>query len=344
MRLGVICFTAAGSKLSGCLTVGLKQAGHEVIRVNCLKGEKDLSLGEWTRMAFTECEGIVYIGACGIAVRAIAPFLRDKTVDPAVITVDEQGHFVVSLLSGHLGGANQLAVEAAAVLGATPVISTATDLHGCFAVDLWAQKQGIILDSRETAKAISARLLDGGTVGFYSDFPIDGNFPNGLYSAEAGELGICVTLNADKHPFERTLRAFPRVVTLGVGCRRGVATETFEAVLLGALSEMRLPLEAVMGLATIDLKREENCLCNFARKYDLSLSFFSADELAELSGRFSASGFVQQVTGVDNVCERAAVLASGGTLYFGKYTGQAVTVAAAVSNWRVNFGNSNGWN
>ena len=116
-------------------------------------------LDEWTAAQFAASDALIYIGAVGIAVRAIAPHCRSKAADPAVVVLDECGRFAVPLLSGHLGGANALARRLAAVCGAVPVITTATDLHGLFAVDEWAKRQGCIVADQELINLVSGALL-----------------------------------------------------------------------------------------------------------------------------------------------------------------------------------------
>ena len=118
-------------------------------------------LDEWTAAQFAASDALIYIGAVGIAVRAIAPYCRSKAADPAVVVLDECGRFAVPLLSGHLGGANALARRLAAVCGAVPVITTATDLHGLFAVDEWAKRQGCIVAGAHQA---GQRRIAGGKV------------------------------------------------------------------------------------------------------------------------------------------------------------------------------------
>ena len=336
MRLALAAFTAKGERLALRLAEGLAAGGDEIAEVRSLRGEGPRpSLGEWTAQAFSDCEGLLFVGACGIAVRAVAPHLRDKRTDPAVVAVDEQGRFAVSLVSGHLGGANALARRAAAILGATPVVTTATDLRGRFAVDLWAKEQGLVLGDRELAKAISAALLDGRTVGFWSGFSVEGPLPEGLAAAESGELGLAVTLDPARRPFDRTLAAVPHILTLGIGCRRGASAGTIERVARRALEGVAC-LEAVREVATLDRKAGEPGLLAFCEARGLPLRAYPAAELARVEGEFTPSAFVREVTGVDNVCERAAA-AGGGRLLLRKRAEEGVTVAAAAPDWKVRF-------
>ncbi len=138
------------------------------------------STKEWAGKQFESADGIIFIGATGIAVRSIAPYVASKKTDPAVLVTDECGKFVISLLSGHLGGANELALQAAEALHAVPIVTTATDLEGKFAVDVFAKKNNCHIFRMKEAKEVSAALLAGEKVGFYSEFPWEGELPDGL--------------------------------------------------------------------------------------------------------------------------------------------------------------------
>ncbi len=338
MTVSLIAFSKNGAAVMNAIACCLSDRGETVLDTYLLheKSAAQPSLREWTGHAFGG-DAVIFVGACGIAVRAIAPFIRDKLEDPAVICVDERGQFVIPLLSGHVGGANALAATIAKAVGATPVITTATDVQGRFAVDVWAKDYGLHLYERQYAKELSAALLDGRTVGVFSDFLIDGSLPDGMAAADSGNLGLCVSWDTQVQPFFHTLHAVPRTVTLGVGCRRNVPAEAFEHTVLDCLRQNHIAIEAVASLATIDLKSNEPCIRAFCEKYRLPLVTASAETLAAVEGEFTASAFVGKVTGVDNVCERAAVLAGGGPLLFRKQSRDAVTVAASSPDRRVCF-------
>ena len=139
-----------------------------------------VSTSQWAGEQFQAGkEGVIFVGACGIAVRSIAPYIAGKKTDPAVLVIDECGKFVIALLSGHLGGANELALRCAGYLKAVPVVTTATDLHSRFAVDVFAKKNGCAIFHMKAAKEASAALLAGESIGFYSEFPWDGELPEG---------------------------------------------------------------------------------------------------------------------------------------------------------------------
>ena len=344
MKLAIAAFTGRGAELANRLAGALTDAGSPPPEVAVFgrAGDSGRSLRDWTERAFSHAGGIVFVGACGIAVRAIAHFVRDKLTDPAVVAVDERGKYAVALLSGHAGGANALAARVADAAGGTPVVSTATDLAGIFAVDVWAAERSLHLGERALAKEVSAALLAGETVGFACDFPVAGVLPEGLADGPAA-LGICVTLDAAKEPFPRTLHAFPRIVTVGAGCRRGISAEMFEREILGALGDARIPLAAVRQLATIDRKAEEPCILAFCERYGLPLAAASAEVLSALEGEFTPSEFVRGTVGVDNVCERAALYASReGRVIMKKHAAGGVTAAAAADRWTCGFGEETG--
>lgn len=285
--------------------------------------------------SFAESELMVFVGSCGIAVRKIAPFVHDKRTDPAVVCVDELGTFVIPLLSGHIGGANALAGRIAESLRATPVITTATDINRRFSVDTWATETGCTISSMKLAKAVSAAILED-DIPLKSDFFIVGSLPNGVTPGETGKLGIYLTAT-DKEPFENTLRLVPKVLHLGIGCRRGTEKAAIENAVAQVFEENHLDLQAVRCAASIDLKKDEEGLLSFCKEQTIPIRFCSAEELKTVPGSFTPSPFVQKVTGVDNVCERAALLGAD-KLIVTKTACHGVTVAVAMENWEVHFG------
>lgn len=324
MRAAVIAFTRRGAALGRVLADGLCATLHAPGRfAGAVNARSYESLETWTAEHWRSADALVFIGAAGIAVRAVAPHVKDKFTDPAVVSVDELGRFAVPLLSGHVGGANELAARIAALTGAQAVVSTATDVNGLFAVDVWARKRGMDITDRTLAREISAALLEGKPVGFKSDF---GHARPGGLTAR-GALGVWVTCRTGAGPFEKTLRLVPRVLTLGVGCRRGTAEEAIAAVVDEALEDY--DRAAVAGVATIDLKKNEAGLLALCTHSQWPLTAYTAEALAGAAGAFTSSSFVRDVTGVDNVCERAAVLASGGDIVIPKRAKNGVTVAVA---------------
>ena len=304
MTTAVIAFTRRGAALGRSLADALGGSLHVPARFAPEVGaEAYASLEGWTAWAWARADALVFVGAAGIAVRAIAPHVRDKFSDPAVVSVDEAGRFVVPLLSGHVGGANELARRVAALTG--------------------GQERGMAITDRVLAKEVSAALLEGRPVGFASDFGHP--CPEGLTAGPA-ELGVWITDRTGEGPFPRALRLVPRSLILGIGCRRGTPEAAIAAAADAALAG--LAPEAVAGVATIDLKKDEPGLLAFCARRGLPLTTYSAEALAAVEGDFTPSAFVRGITGVDNVCERAAA-AAGGRIIVPKQANNGVTAAVA---------------
>ena len=285
--------------------------------------------------SFSSAEALAFVGSCGIAVRKIAPYVHDKRTDPAVVCVDELGTFVIPLLSGHIGGANALARRIAEHLHATAVITTATDVNRRFSVDTWATEHGCAISSMKLAKAVSAAVLEG-DIPFKSDFSVVENLPNGIIPGESGHLGIYLTVT-DVEPFEKTLRLIPKRLHLGIGCRRGTEKEAIQTAVEQVFRAHHLDCRAVRSAASIDLKKDEEGLLSFCREQNIPIRFYSAEELKAVSGDFTPSAFVQTITGVDNVCERSALIGAE-KLIVRKTACHGVTVAVAMEKWEVHFG------
>lgn len=338
----IISFTRGGGQTAERLARGLEAAGWRAENWCLPKWAADFpaatpvrgTLSQWCGFRFQSGGGLIFVGACGIAVRTIAPFVQSKTKDPAVVVVDEKGEYAISLLSGHLGGGNDLARTVARILGGTPVITTATDVRGKFAVDVWARDNDLAIPSMALAKEISAAVLAGEPVAFRSDFPVEGAVPPELSGGPEARLAIEVGVYRKEKPVFA-----PRCLTLGLGCRRGKAPEEIGALVDRVLAEQGILPEAVAEAATIDWKRDEEGLRAFCQNRGWPLRFFSAEELGAAPGDFSPSAFVSRTVGVDNVCERAAVLASGGgRLLVKKQAENGVTVAVAQKDRRICFG------
>lgn len=327
MKLELIAFTAKGAALAQELVTAIENGGHQGGMTR-----DGLPLQEWTARAFGRADGLIFIGAAGIAVRAIAPHIKHKSVDPAVVVVDEGGKFVIPILSGHLGGANDLANAIAEILDATPVITTATDVRGVFAVDQWARRQGLFVVNPSKIVDISGNLLGGEEISFFSQWPVAGTMPQGLYCAPQDEAQVVVALESN----ENALHLSPPI-SLGIGCRKGIEAEAIEGLFQRILAEEHISPKAICGVFTIDIKGEEPGLLTFCEAHGFFLMTYSAEILALAEGVFTPSQFVKQITGVDNVCERAAAV-GGGQIFRKKTKENGVTMALAVMepelNWR----------
>ncbi|MBQ1316202.1 MAG: cobalt-precorrin 5A hydrolase [Lachnospiraceae bacterium] len=342
MRIRILSYTKRGRDTAAETAASLRTDGH-ICRTFALPkfaGPDDViagSAGDWAAEGFREDDALIFVCAAGIAVRAVAPCIKDKTKDPAVIVMDEAGRYVIPLLSGHIGGGNALAEEIARLTGAAAVLTTATDVNGVFAVDVFAKKNRLRISDRELAKAVSAALLAGEKVGFRSDVPVSGVLPDGLTEGEA-DLGIYIGRRQASLPYPRTLILTPQRYTAGIGCRRGKSAKELSAFLLKQLTALGIGAEELSAVSSIDLKKDETGILELASELGVPFLTFTAKELAAVPGTFSGSAFVLSKTGVDSVCERAAVRAFGGRLIAGKSASDGMTCAIAVSEEEISFG------
>ena len=271
-----------------------------------------------------QCDAIIFVGATGIAVRAIAPFICGKAVDPAVLVIDEAGRYVISLLSGHLGGANALARTAASLIEAEPIITTATDAESAFAVDTFAKENGFLLTDLRKAKAVSAKVLRGEKLRIYSDIPMErlvqrpARHEAELVSAQdIDRADIVISYRthilkpAEKSSQAIGLRLIAKRVHVGLGARKGVTQAEVAAAVATCLEDAGIDPRAVVALASIDLKKQEAGILAYSYESGVPFVTYTAEELRTVEGAFAGSSFVQSVTGVANVCERAAAYAAG---------------------------------
>lgn len=370
-RWNIYSFTETGSSLNFGLCRELSRRGYEcagaaVSRFASGFGLRSLDNG-WKQQigSIWGKRGLIFIGAAGIAVRSIAPWVSDKFTDSPVVVMDEAGQYVIPLLAGHVQGAVEMAYIIAEILGAVPVITTATDVRGRFAVDVFAKKNGLILTDRRLAKEISAAVLQGEKVGFYSEFPVEGEYPmegeysvEGEYPAEGAvmrtgelpkELALCRTveeLSEYDHKIaavqsaasvkterdrENCLLLLPRNLIIGIGCRRNVPEDLLEQELQKLLDKWGVRSGQIRKFASIDRKKDETGILALADRFQAPFVTFSPEELSEIESVSSRSSFVQETVGVDNVCERAALYASKSRiLYREKCCMEKCTFAAAA--------------
>lgn len=293
--------------------------------------------------AWQEYDSLICIMAAGIVVRSIAPLLQDKRTDPAVVVCDEKGEFAVSLLSGHLGGGNTLARQVAHLLGGQAVITTASDVLGHTALDLWCQEQGLTVAGKHQLTRVMAKLVNTGSVTLYNDaydaylLP---ELPPDIILTDAPETAdvvISYRRTPDRGPDKALLH--PEALVAGIGCNRNTPAEEIAEALQQTCAVNNLALQSVCGLASIDLKKDEPGLLAFAEEQGVPIAFYSPEQLNSVEG-VTASAAVLQATGAKGVAEPAAILSSGnGSLLVRKMKWPNVTVAisfSAESNRREN--------
>jgi cobalamin (vitamin B12) biosynthesis cbiG protein len=329
MNIAIFSFTKNGSYLNVRLMDILKQ--NNILSYTLPKYMIDdrmtalINLKETVEAHFTD-DAIIFIGATGIAIRSISPYVKDKFSDPAVLVIDELGRYVIPLLSGHVGGANELAEYIGGAINATPVITTATDINGVFAVDVFAKKYNLIISSRKLAKDVSAALLDKEPVDIDSDIiEIDvSDIKKKLNPTDVKcELRVRIT---DKIYESNVLTLIPKSIYIGVGCKKDTdAKEMFDFVNEVFISS-GIDIRAIKSIGSIDIKKNEKAINELAKSLSVPFLTFSKEELNAVEGEFNESEFVRNTVGVGNVCERA-VLIQCKKLILGKIARGGMTIA-----------------
>ena len=332
MEIVILSFTDAGCQMACKVRENFIQSGYRVkvytlTRFCRLYGFHTFPEDKksWIGSLWGE-KALFFIGAAGIAVRMIAPHVKDKFTDSPVLVMDEKGSYVIPLLSGHVGGAVELAKEIAEKINAQAVLTTATDVEQKFAVDVFAKSNGLVLTDRKKAKEISAVVLEELKLCETEEFLR--NYPYGIRIA--GRSG-------ERREEETILDLPPKNLVLGIGCRKGISEEEIQSAVNEAKKILGFTEKEVIEIDSIDLKKEEEGLLSYAAKWKLPFYTFSAEELGKVKCVSSHSEFVRKVTGVDNVCERAAILAAGedGRLLMPKQCMNRVTIAVAEKKVRI---------
>lgn len=268
--------------------------------------EGDLSA--FTKVLFEKHRTLVFIMASGIVVRCIAPYIKHKAHDPAVVVIDETGRFVISLLSGHLGGANEATQQIAQAINAIPVITTASDVHGLLSVDMIAKQHRLIITSLEEAKFVTAAMIEGKHVAI-SNQTLCPYQSQG--TADAAEAIVFIAHHTQHNCAVLHTTLLVPNITIGIGCRRGTSSEHIIGFIRKTLQTLHIDERCVVRLASIDVKSDEAGMLAAAKYFKVPIQFIAANEIRAIEDKFEASDFVRQSVGVGAVCEPSAFIAGG---------------------------------
>ncbi|WP_051514891.1 cobalt-precorrin 5A hydrolase [Fervidicella metallireducens] len=292
MKLACIAFTNNGEKIAGKIKT---ETAYEV-DIYTKKDYKDN-----LNRIFSCYEGIIFISSTGIAVRISTQFLKDKTFDPAVVVVDDLGRFAISLLSGHIGGANELAIKIANILNCQPVITTASDGRGIEAVDMFAKKNNLCMENLKDIKKITALMVEGKRIKLHSELKLELNYNN---LVEENEDGIIFVTSKDEVNCDKPhciLR--PKNLIVGIGCRRGKSKEEILNAINNVFKENNLSIESIKTIATVDIKADEVGIINACEELKCEMKIFMREKIKEIEKMFTSSEFVKSAIGVTSVCE-----------------------------------------
>ncbi len=302
---------------------------------------KDFKLNNITKECFEKYDSIIFISSTGIAVRAISKYLVSKDKDPAVVVVDVCNKFSISLVSGHLGGANKLTLMVSEVLGNTPVITTATDNMDILAPDIIAMNNNLIIDDLKIAKIIAGRLVNREDVYFKDDKSII-KCPNGyIETDEIHGNAIWIThkkLREQKikeskvisylseYETRTVLKLIRKDIILGIGCKRNTDSEKLFNFVSDILAQENIDIRAVEKIASINIKSDEKAILDLAVNLKCDLTFFSSQEIAKVEHKYEGSEFVKKSIGVSAVSEPVIELA-GGNIIVKKIKRDGMTLA-----------------
>ncbi len=379
--LSIISFTEKGAHLSLKLLDMLSEEGENAwLYTKCSK-YRDGSINkrlryvysntdEWAKVQMSAKNELLFIGACGIAVRAIAPWVANKLYDSPVLVMDELGTYVIPILSGHVGGANEIAVKIGEMTGAIPVITTATDLNRCFAVDIFAKKNYLYIENKDGIAKVSSKVLRGEKISIAIEplghaisepetLETEENKTEKVETVKAGKQAeqdnrftnqieivdfppkqpIDVIITSQKQDYNASLILRPKEYVLGMGCKRDKEPEKIAGYIDQTLTALGISKNQVYAICSIDKKLDEAGFLQWSSLERIPFITYSAEELEDVEGDFEVSQFVKSQVGVDNVCERAALkgCGEGGELVYRKHASDGMTIAVAKRDWRVSF-------
>lgn len=339
-KTAVFALTERGLSTAGKIAAALGSA--EVFEPSQLvKG----GLKKEASRAFRRFDALIFISAVGIAIRCVAPLLKGKHLDPAIVAVDERGKFSISLLSGHMGGANRLAEVVAKATGAAPVITTATDIWNLPSVEELAEGFSLVIEDPKKIKAVNSAILNSEkifvidsskarrkeiTEKFKGVFTCRKTLPKRLGPKEACVLVSSRTESVPVACVDRTLVLRPKEIIAGVGCGKGVSKALIKKALIEAFTAAGLSMLSIKNFATIDIKKNERGLKALARELGAPVEVYGAKELNRVKYPSMPSRLVMKVTGAYGVAEPAALISSGAKKLCLKKTKTGhVTIAAA---------------
>ena len=349
MKIAIIAITRNGALLGQKLAKGL--SGTQLLVSSRYAGQAGTEkksfdpsrLNELITSLWPEYNGFVFIMATGIVVRLVAPLLESKEKDPAIVVMDDAGKFAISLVSGHLGGANELAERCAFASGARAVITTATDANHLPSFDMLAKEQDWVIDDISRVKTLNSLLLDGeeiavvdssgrtrcwfhgrGKLSFYD------SFDEAIKSRASGFLFVTNRNLPPQTQTEKSLILRPRNLVLGIGCNRGTSTVEIEALVASQLKRLLLSIKSVACIATAAAKQDEPGLTAFAKQLGVPLVCYDSEQLNSMTAPSPPSQHAFKAIGAIGVAEPAALLASnGGSLLLKKVKSENATLAVA---------------
>jgi cobalt-precorrin 5A hydrolase len=310
MSWGIITLTKKGIDLSKKLKLHFEESEIYTLpkwnEKDCREIEGNFT--DFVGKIFKKYEILIFIMASGIVVRTIAKHIEDKTKDPGIIVMDEKGKFVISLLSGHIGGANEAASVIAEKIGAVPVITTSSDVNDKIAVDMLAKKNGLFVGSMEKAKFITSMIVNEQKVLAVSDFEIElpEYLKNGIDEAEGI---IFITNKIVENNTLPYVQLIPKNIVIGIGCKKGIESNKLIAFIEENLVSCGLDKRSMIAISSVDIKKDEKAIIDASLFFNCETVFIDRENIKKIENDFEKSEFVREQIGVGSVSEPAAFLA-----------------------------------
>lgn len=304
-KIGIITVTKKGIELAKKIkNLYLKNYNKDIVIFTLEKfSDKEteiieISIKDTLKNIFQKYFGFIFITATGIAVRSIVSFIESKDIDPCVLVVDENGNFVIPILSGHLGGGNNLTKEISSILNSIPVLTTSSDISGKIAVDTIAMKINGKLESLESAKKVTSLIVAGEKIEIKVPENISDENPKGIIII-SNQKNIEIT------------QIFPKNISIGIGCKRGTSKDKIIFAIKNSLEKYNISEKSLKILGTIDIKKDEVGIIEASKYFNINLKIISKDEIKKVENKFKKSEFVEKTLGIGSVSGPCAMLASG---------------------------------
>lgn len=334
MKIACFSFTDEGKKIGDKLILLVNE---DYTFTHFHNSEIEGGIKSLIAYAWNDYDGLIFIGATGIAIRMINPFIDHKTKDPAVIVIDDLGRYVISLLSGHIGGANDLTHYISEEINGLPIITTASDSRGIESIDMFAKKNDYYMEDMNSITTLTSMMVNGKKIGFYSEDRTKINYNNLIVLKELENLdkdieGLIVVssiITKDiKAPYT-ILR--PRNINIGVGCRKGIEGDRIIESIKSSFKEAHLSINSIKSMGTVEVKKDEAGILEAAKFYNCPLKIYTIEEIQQVEDMFEKSKFVKDTIGVYSVSEPVAHLL-GGQLITRKSKHNGITISISKEN------------
>lgn len=296
---------------------------------------------KYLKMAFYEYDAVIAVMASGILIRSIAPYIDSKATDPAVLNIDDNGNFVISTLSGHLGGANKLTNKIAPLIGAVPVITTSSDVNNKLGIDVLASDLYLSIDNTKEILFFNKAILEGRKLTFTLNPDADKNYLKDYLENNTLEMDVSFTYSNDANEDEiiasvgsHELILRERKLVVGIGCKRGKSSSEIYEGYKKSLEELDLDESRVNMLASAEVKKDEEGLLELAKIVNKPINFVDLDRLKLFESKdIQKSEFVKSKFGIYGVCEPSALITAGfdSKLIYKKTSYNGVTISMAIS-------------